>query len=105
MKGVKRLTPSSYEIGDFVAIVSDDHVFAGKDLTNGRGEESLGDLTDEEIGKLIMEDEQINQYSAISQIPTFRSLSTKQANMKMLRRRKYHFDNGVKLKANAQKKA
>ena len=104
MKGVKRLTPSSYEVGDFVAIVADDHMFDGKDLQNGRAEELLGTLTDAEKGKLLMSDEAPTNFSAISKLPTFRSLSTKSDQMKQLHRRKYHFDSGVKLKANAQER-
>lgn len=105
MKGVKRLTESSYEIGDFVVIVADDHVFAGKDLTNGRVEEALGDLSDSEVNLLTMSDEGINSFSAIGQLPTFRSLATKRQNLKTLHRRKYHFDGGVKLKVNAQERS
>ena len=104
MKGVKRLTASSYEIGDFVAIVADDHIFAGKDLQNGRAEEQLGVLSDIDKSKLIMSDEAPTNFSAISKLPTFRSLSTKADQMKQLRRRKYTFDNSVKLKANAQER-
>lgn len=101
MKGVKRLTASSYEIGDYVAIVPDDHIFDGKDLQNGRVQEFLGNLSDGDISKLIMQDEIIGDYSAF-QLPTFRSITTRRYNLKVLRRRKYQFDVDVELKSNAQ---
>lgn len=103
MKGVKRTTASSYEIGDYVAVVPDNHIFDGKDLQNGRGEEFLGNLSDGDISKLIMQDEIIKDYSAF-QLPTFRSISTGDHNLKALHRRKYQFDGAVKLKTNAQVK-
>ena len=102
MKGVKRLTPSSYETGDFITTVPDDHVFAGKDLQNGRGEELLGDLSETENEKLLMEDEQISQRSGAGQLAGFRSLMTGGRNLKVLHRRKYNFADGVKIKPNAQ---
>ena len=102
MKGVKRLTASTYEVGDFVAIVPDDHVFDGGDLHNGRGEESLGVLSNDEHLKLMMSDEAPTNFSAISELPTFRSIMTKSENMKSLHRRKYTYNSGVKLKGNAQ---
>jgi len=103
MKGVKRLTPSTYETGDFITIVDDDYVFAGNDLDNGRAEEFLGVLSDSDKAKLLMMDKQaIN--NAVSKLGTFRSLSTRQKNLKKLRRRKYNFDGGARLKANAQTK-
>jgi len=104
MKGIKRLTASSYEIDDFIAIVADDHIFGGKDLANGRGEEALGNITDDDQRKLLMPDEQINNFSAIGKLPQFRSKVTKQENLKTLHRRKYKFDGAVKLKDNAQVK-
>ena len=103
MKGVKRITASSYEIGDFVAIVDDSHVFDGQDLQNGRAEEILPVLTEAEISKLIMGDEQIN-LGVGRLLPGFRSLSTATGNLKQLHRRKYHYNNGVMLKANAQER-
>ena len=104
MKGVKRLTSSSYEIGDYVAIVPDDHGFDGKDLQNGRAEEALGAISDDERSKLMMTDEAPANFSAISQLPTFRSKSSGRDNLTPLHRRKYQFDGGVKLKANAQER-
>jgi len=103
MKGVKRLTPSTYEAGDYVAIVPDSHVFGGNDLQDGRAEESLGELPPGDISKLIMSDEGVGDYSAMA-LPTFRSLSTNNANLKLLHRRKYQYDGSVKLKSNAQEK-
>ena len=101
MKGLRRITASSYEIGDFVSIDPDSHTYGGRDFNN-REEVSLPGLTDAERNKLIMVDERPVNYSAISQLPTFRSLSTKIQAMKQLHRRKYQFDNGVMLKSNAQ---
>jgi len=102
MKGMKRTTPSSYEVGDFVSIVDDSHEFGGSDF-NGREEEILPGLTDVGRNKLIMSDERPSNFAAISQLPTFRGLYSKSVAMKQLHRRKYQFINGVvALKDNAQ---
>ena len=104
MKGVMRQTASKYETGDILQIFPDDYIFAGKDLANGRVEVVLGNLTDAEISKLEMSDDGLVTYSAINQLPTFRSKMSGSAGLRILRRRKYQFDNGVKLKANAQER-
>lgn len=104
MKGIKRVTQSSYDVDDFIAIVKDDHVFGGRDLENGRAEEYLGNLTDSEINKLIMTDDQSGNMSVLMSVPTFRSLSSSNRNLKNLHRRKYKYSGSVVLKDNAQKK-
>lgn len=102
MKGVIRLTDSTYETGDIIQIFPDDYVFDGKDLSNGRGVVDLGNLTEEEIDLLDMRDEGPYNASAMSLLPAFRVILSKTGSMKTLHRRKYHFDNGVKLKSSAQ---
>jgi len=103
MKALVRITASSYEINDIVSLVEDSHVFGDKDIKPGKREVvSLGTLTDAEKSKLLMVDARPDNYAAISQISTFRSLATKTAALKRLHRRKYNFNNGVALKANAQ---
>ena len=104
MKGVKRLTASSYEVNDIIIIMEDDHIFSVRDLLNGRAEIILGNISNADYQKLLMEDSGITTASTISKLPTFRSLSTKRENLKELHRRKYYFDEGVKLKANAQER-
>lgn len=100
MKGVKRLTTSSYEIGDFVAVVDDSHVFAGKDLQNGRGEENLGAITINEQSKLVMQDEGLKSFRATMAISAFRSQTSKEVSI--FHRRKYSVSNNkVTLKSNA----
>lgn len=104
MKALIRVTASLYNVGDIVSIVEDDHVFSVGDLSNGREQIPLGALTDENKAKLLMQDEAITNFSAISQLPTFKSFSTSSRNLKALHRRKYVFDNGVVLKPNAQER-
>ena len=102
MKGLRRLTASTYEAGDFVSIVEDSHEFASKDIGSNREVIDLGNISKRNISKLMTEDEQINNSSAIGKLPAFKSLITGRKNLKSLRRRKYHFDGSVKLKSNAQ---
>jgi len=103
MKGVKRLTPSTYETGDYIIVVEDDYVFGGSDLSGGRAEEPLGSMTQDEIAKLTMQDEGVADFS-VNALATFRSLSSGARNMKVLHRRKYQFDVGIKVKPNAQER-
>lgn len=105
MKAVVRITPSSYEVGDAITIVPDDHIFGGKDLIPGQREvQDVGELSDNDRSKMLMQDEGAVNIAAVSKLPTFQSVSTSQASMKALRRRKYHFDASVKLKDNAQER-
>lgn len=102
MKGVKRLTQSSYDVGDYVVIVPDDHIFDGKDLQNGRGEELLGAITAADQAKLLMVDEGIESFRATVAIPALRSKASGPAGLTPLHRRKYNISNSiVTLKNNA----
>ena len=102
MQLIKRNIPNvGYEQFDVVAIADDAHQWSPMELSGNFLFEINVTLTDAEKKKLIMVDEGLSNYSAISQLPAFRSLSTKQENLKVFHRRKYIHDGGVKLKANA----
>ena len=90
-----------YNIGDTVVIKHDAHIWSSDDLALCTVETGLT-LSVSDIEKLKMGDDAPVNYSAISQLPTFRSLSTKQSAMKQLHRKKYQYNNGVVLKSNAQ---
>ena len=104
MQIIKRTDSDTYGINDVVAIVADSHQWSPMELdTNIFTIESIPDLTDAEVSLLLMNDDVISNYSAISQLPTFRSLSTKFKDMKLLHKRKYEYANGViQLNAKAQ---
>lgn len=105
MKAVIRITPSSYEVGDIVALVEDDHVFGGKDIVAGQREAvDIGNLSESDKSKLLMADKGTVNISAVSKLPTFQNIATSRDALKILHRRKYHFDGGVKLKVNAQER-
>ena len=102
MQIIKRTNSLSYGTNDVVAIVADSHQWSPKELdTNRFTIESIPDLTDAEISLLLMTDDGINNFSAISQLPTFRSLSTRGENNSLLHKRKYEYING-EIKYNSQ---
>ena len=94
----------SYDSGDTVVIVSDAHIFSADEKdTSVFTIESGVNLSEGDKAKLIMTDERPVNFSAISQIPTFRSLSTKLSAMSRLHRRKYvNVGDIVQLKSGAQ---
>jgi hypothetical protein len=97
MKGVQVTSSNTYESGDFVSIMDDSHIFGGMDLQNGRIEISLIGLSQSDTNKLLLPDSKI-KVSSFMQLPQFRSESTSNRNLKQVKRRKYYFDSGVKLK-------
>ena len=104
MQIIKKKSPNAgYVEGDSVAIVSDAHVFSVDEHNSDIFTIEIGiTLTDAEISKIQMNDEQINR-NAASNLPTFRSLSTNISNLKYLHRRKYQYTSGnVLLKPDAQ---
>ena len=102
MQLIKRNIPNAgYEQYDVVTIADDAHQWSPMELSGNFLIETGVTISDSERNKLIMNDEGLANHSAISQLPTFRSLSTKQENLKIFHRRKYIHDGGVKLKANA----
>jgi len=103
MQIIKRTDSDTYGINDVVAIVADSHQWSPMELdTNIFTIESIPDLTDAEVSLLLMNDDAISNYSAISQLPTFRSISTSFDNTKMLHKRKYQYVTRIQYKDNAQ---
>ena len=105
MSQLLRITTAikAFEVGDTGLITPDGHQWSPADLQNFVTLETGLTLSDAEINKLRMDDEVLISYSAISQLPTFRSLATGRKNTTFLHRRKYQYINGeVILKANAQ---
>jgi len=93
----------SYETGDTVVILPDNHVFSADEHNTDVFLIESVTLSSSDEAKLGMIDERPVNYSAISQLPTFRSLSTKFSTMKQLHRRKYQNNgNTIQLKFNAQ---
>ena len=95
MQIIKRTDSLSYGVNDAVAIVPDSHQWSPAELnTNVFTIESIPDLTDSEVNLLLMNDDAISNYSAISQLPTFRSSSTRFDKTKLKHKRKYEYVNG-----------
>jgi len=95
MQIIKRTDSDSYGANDVVAIVPDSHQFSSMELDINRFTiESIPDLTDAEISLLLMTDDGPSNFSAISQLPTFRSLSTGVRNTHLFHKRKYEYVNG-----------
>ena len=90
-----------YNTGDTVVVASDEHLWSDDDLALCTKETGLT-LSASDIAKLKMSDVALVNHAAISKLPTFRSLSTKQNALKQLHRKKYQYNNGVVLKSNAQ---
>jgi len=80
---------STYEVDDNIATFPDDYAFGGRDLTNGREVQALGDISDGDRNLLLMSDEQFENIYAISQLPQFKSAIFKQQYLKQKKRRKY----------------
>ena len=98
--------PTSYEQGDVVIHYPEGTDYTGTEESNPAKFTIVENvtLTESERLKLLMVDSVMADYSAFN-LPTFRSLSTKQDNIKSLHRRKYQYVNeDVKLKSNAQDK-
>lgn len=99
MIAIRRTSNSSYESGDVIAFVEDDHVFSPKDLPAGQREAvNVGNLTDEERSLLEMSDERFVNIAAMRQIPIFRTYLFKRERVKAVRRRKYKLDSNNKPK-------
>jgi len=95
MQIIKRTDSDSYGANDVVAIVPDSHQWSPMELdTNIFTIDSIPDLTDAEISLLLMTDDGPSNFSAVSQLPTFRSLSTKGEKTHLLHKRKYEYVNG-----------
>ena len=103
---IKKNSPNAgYETEDTIRVVSDSHVWGSGELNAAVFTIQTGvTLTGDEISKLEMQDEAPTNIAAISNLPTFRSFVTKRDNLKSLHRRKYQYDSGIKLKANAQER-
>ena len=100
----KSASNSQYETGDVVECREEGKGYSQHEIDIFDIEAGLT-LSDSDKQKLMIVDERPDNYSAIAQIPTFRSLLTKQENMKQLHRRKYqNSGNTVFLKPNAQVK-
>lgn len=99
-------SPNHYETGDAVVVMPDGWGWGEGELnTNVFTIEKGVTLTDSEAGLLTQQDIAPLNNSAISRLPTFRSLSTKFENAKLLHNRKYAYDNGsIALKPNAQER-
>lgn len=98
MKAVVRITPSSYEIGDVIALVPSDHVFSENDLRPGvRESVEIGNVTETEQVLLKMGDERIKGSWAITSVPAFRHSLFKKHNMKETRRRKYTLNGNLEV--------
>lgn len=96
----------SYDLNDVVDSVPDNHLWSSLELDTAifLVEENVT-LSDFDIDKLKMVDERPENYSAISQLSVFRSLSTGKLSMKSIHRRKYQkIGNNVVLKPNAQER-
>jgi len=106
MQIIERKSPSNgYETGDCITVVSDNHAFGGEELKADKFTiKSNTTLSDCDINKLVMYDSAPINVSAISQLPAFRSLATGKEAMRNLHRRKYSYDNAIKLKSNAQER-
>ena len=107
MQSIKRNAPNAgYETDDTIRVLPDSHQFGSAELNSANFTIETGlTLTDDEIAKLEMQDEAPTNFSAIAQLPTFRSLATKSENMKTLHRRKYqNSGNTLVLKPNAQER-
>ena len=103
MKIVKYLLGGTYGIDDVVAVFDNDHKFSPTELDSTVFSiETIPDLTTEEKNLLLMNDDAVSNYSAISQLATFRSISTSFDNTKMLHKRKYQYVTRIQYKDNAQ---
>lgn len=97
--------PTGYETGDMVTSYPDETDYTGSQESNASKFTIVTGVTLSEANKelLLMNDDSLNGHAAISKLPTFRSMSTQQAWLKLLHKRKYQYVDGlVKLKSNAQ---
>lgn len=103
---IKRNIPSAgYEQFDSVAIVDDAHQWSPIELGGNFIVETGLTLSDSDRSYLLMSDEGPQNFRAISQIPLFRGLLTRQQGLKQLHRRKYqNIGNNPALKSNAQER-
>jgi hypothetical protein len=95
MKAIVRVTPSTYESGDVISIISDLHatILTFNDIPTGvREVVDIGTPTQDEQRYLLFEDRVFKNISASSQIPAFRHSRFKDRHLKIKRRRKYKLD-------------
>jgi hypothetical protein len=93
MKAIVRTTASTYETGDVISIVEDNHVFGSRDLLAGaRTSVDVGTLTSAEIAYFTMQDKQFRNMTSALQVPTFRHYLFKDKNRTLVKRRKYKRD-------------
>ena len=94
----------SYEQDDVIDSAPDDHQWSDLELNTAVFSVEINvTLSESDLSKLKMEDERPDNFSAISQLPTFRSLHSGKRGMKVIHRRKYYKDgNTIILKPNAQ---
>ena len=104
MQIIKRTDSLSYGVNDVVAIVSDSHQWSPMELdTSVFTIETIPDLLEAEVSRLLMNDDGFINNSSISKLPTFRSLSTQFTQTRLFHKRKYQYVNGsIVLKDNAQ---
>ena len=97
---------AGYEENDIVFIADDGAEWGSGELdTNVFTIQKGADIPPEERRVLLMRDEGLNNFQAISKLPAFRSISTKAHGMKLLHNRKYQWlNNEITIKPNAQER-